>query len=170
MTGIEQWPVSWFQGVMVNKGPYSLFVYTREFIHRGTQLVLETGTQTGGSALWFAVSAGVDVITFDVRPERVVDRARHPNIEFRGDSLASPLAHSAERVSVSLDSDHHPDHIRRELDRFSPLVSEGQILVVEDVLAYRETREMMDDWEREHGHFKRFDVPEVEHFRWYERT
>ena len=37
-----------------------------------------------------------------------------------------------ERVMVILDSDHHKDHVLREMVGFSPLVSVGQYMIVED--------------------------------------
>lgn len=155
---------------MVNKGPFALFLYARELMERDTQLVLETGTQTGGSALWFAVSAGVRVITFDNNDEALKDAAKHPLVEFRGESLTSPLDHDATRVTVSLDSNHTADHIERELERFAPCVTVGQLLVVEDVDADPKTRAMVQDWEKANPQFSPRDWAEVEHFKVYERT
>lgn len=102
-------------------------------------VIVECGTWRGGSALWFA-NQGFDVVTVDVDKAAVCAEARqHSRITcVTGDSVAlETVASVAElvagrRVMVVLDSDHHTDHVGREIDRYAPLVSIGCYLVVED--------------------------------------
>jgi cephalosporin hydroxylase len=97
-------------------------------------VVVECGTFRGMSAVWF-VAQGVDVVTIDRTPCETL----HPRIDFLiGDSTnATIVAQVADlvagrRTMVVLDSDHHAEHVRREIIRYGPLVTSGCYLVVED--------------------------------------
>lgn len=99
-------------------------------------VVVETGTKWGGSAWWFADQFKVDVITVDVKP---VSTPNHPRVTYlRGDSveLAATVAHlvAGRRCMVVLDSDHRAPHVEAEIRAYSPLVSVGCYLVVEDTI------------------------------------
>jgi cephalosporin hydroxylase len=120
--------------------------YAKVIAERQPDLIIETGTRFGGSALWFA-DQGVDVITVDIDQEssrharrvRPEDRVRYVT----GDA-ASPVTVSNvrdlvragryQRVMVSLDDLHTADHVRTELaaGMWRDLVSPGQYLVIED--------------------------------------
>src|SRR5207253_2669584 len=88
-------------------------------------LLIETGTNRGGSALFFAhlfdLMGHGQVVTIDV--DKLHDIA-HPRITFLIGSSISPLivervrtlaASAAGPVMVTLDSDHRQDHVRAEL-------------------------------------------------------
>ncbi|HEY5494627.1 MAG TPA: CmcI family methyltransferase [Candidatus Anoxymicrobiaceae bacterium] len=142
-------PVLAWLGVPVSKCPLDLWIY-QEIIHqKRPDLIVETGTQYGGSALWLAnlldVIGDGKVVTVDIqawealpRHERV--RVDHPRIEYLLGSSTSPevvgrvkaLAERAERVMVILDSDHSMAHVLEELSIYSDIVTEGQYLIVED--------------------------------------
>ncbi|HZN74924.1 MAG TPA: CmcI family methyltransferase, partial [Micromonosporaceae bacterium] len=101
------------------------------------EVIVETGTLTGASALWFA-SHGLDVITVDVDPQ-MPDWAQHDRITYVvGDSADPAVARyvrelvAGRRCMVSLDSDHSAAHVTREIELYGPLVSPGCYLVVED--------------------------------------
>jgi cephalosporin hydroxylase len=98
-------------------------------------VVVECGTFRGQSARWFA-KQGVSVVTIDkvVRYGRV-----HPRTVFIvGDStdpdIVAQVADlvAGRRTMVVLDSDHHAEHVRREITLYGPLVTSGCYLVVED--------------------------------------
>lgn len=98
------------------------------------EVLVETGTNTGASAKWFA-ERGVDVITVDRNPVTV----DHPRVTvITGDSadpqIAAKVAEivAGRRCMVSLDSDHSGPHVTREIELYGPLVSPGCYLVVED--------------------------------------
>ena len=142
-------PLLAWLGVPVSKCPLDLWIY-QEIIHqKRPDLIVETGTQYGGSALWLAnlldVVGDGKVVTVDIqawealpRHERV--RVDHPRIEYLLGSSTSPevvgrvkaLAERAERVMVILDSDHSMAHVLEELSIYSDIVTEGQYLIVED--------------------------------------
>lgn len=112
-------------------------------------LIVECGTYTGGSALWFADVAGCQVVTFDVR-DRVTAKIREKWAGRVTDVLASSsstTARSAIRALVSpddrmlliLDSDHSAAHVLAELDAHADLAT---YIVVEDgVLRWRDEAE-----------------------------
>jgi cephalosporin hydroxylase len=108
-------------------------------------VVIETGTRRGGSALWFQLQ-GLKVITIDSDWDAGADARRAhgdniPNIEFiRGrSSIDARLGfevqkhlQQGQRVMVSLDADHHTDHVMGEILLWSTFVSVGCYLVIED--------------------------------------
>lgn len=105
-------------------------------------VVIETGTRHGGSALWFA-GRGLEVITMDLNPE-----GWRPSVDWaggitclRGHSSTELPAESVDyindavagkRVMVSLDSDHHAPHVDDEILSWGPYVTSGCYLVIED--------------------------------------
>ena len=137
----DEWNPKWF-GVAALKCPFDLWIY-QEIIHETRpDLVLETGTARGGSALFLAsifdLLGGGEVVSIDIvrRPEWPT----HPRVTYLTGSSTSPAvleqvterAAKASRVMVILDSDHKKDHVLAELKAFSPLVSPGSYLIVED--------------------------------------
>ena len=130
----------WF-GVPIQKSPLDCWVY-QELLHElRPDLVVETGTYLGGSALFFAhlldlLGKGA-VITVD--RQRRAD-VTHPRVtQLIGDSTSDEIlgrvraaASGARCVLVALDSDHSAAHVLREMRAFAPLVTLGSYLVVED--------------------------------------
>jgi cephalosporin hydroxylase len=146
------WLATFWLGRHVYKAPTDLWIY-QELLHfTRPDLIIETGTFTGGSALFLASMCDLmgrgRIITIDVDPQD--DLPQHPRIQYlQGSSVAPEVldqvraaAAGAERVMVILDSDHSKDHVLAELREYSPLVSEGCYLVVEDT----EARLLPDHW------------------------
>ncbi|MGH3493350.1 MAG: CmcI family methyltransferase [Sciscionella sp.] len=118
-------------------------------------LIIQTGTAVGGSAMWFAhnwiVYAGPHVVTIDVDSSRidqqVVDDQRITVLT--GSSVDADVVKSVRviaanysRVMVVLDSDHSCDHVAQEIDIYGPMVTRGCYLVVEDgIYGYAPTNE-----------------------------
>jgi cephalosporin hydroxylase len=112
-------------------------------------LIIETGTKQGGSAVFFASMlqlmgrqlAHTRVITIDKEKKRLM-LAGHPmgeHIKFIYGNSGSPEVLdtvkqyiSGRRIMVFLDSSHKAVHVTRELNRFGPMVSKGCYLVVAD--------------------------------------
>lgn len=105
-------------------------------------LLIETGTNRGGSALFYAhlfdlMDRG-RIITVDV--ERMHD-LEHGRIEFLVGSSVDPAVLARVRaaseeadgaVMVILDSDHSEAHVAAELEAYAPLVTPGSLLHVQD--------------------------------------
>lgn len=123
---------------LIQKDRFDLMRY--DHIIRGTSpdLVIETGTDTGHSAAWFADN-GCDVITIDVDPTKRKEKDRPDVMYVIGDSTSPEvgrkiraLASNYDRVMVSLDSDHSREHVEREIYAYADLVTPGCYLVIED--------------------------------------
>ncbi len=137
-------------GVPVRKLPSDLWMLQEIVLETRPQLVIETGTDSGGSALFFAslfdlIGEG-EVISVDVDHQKAHDRTReHPRVTLLDGSSTEPkvldrLRDAAEgvRVMVNLDSDHRAAHVAEELLLLSPLVTPGCYLIVEDTIVDRE--------------------------------
>jgi len=103
------------------------------------EVIVETGTKFGGSAVWFA-SLGLDVITIDIDGTfSEGTRQANPGIHWIiGDTL-DPAVMSAvvdlidgRRTMVSLDAEHAAPYVADEIRAYAPLVTPGCYLVVED--------------------------------------
>jgi cephalosporin hydroxylase len=133
--------VTW-EGVPVLKNPFDLWMYQQVIFDEKPDLVIETGTYLGGSALYLArlldiVSHG-SVVSIDVKKREL--RPDHPRICYiEGSSTSSEVvellarrASKAQRVMVILDADHSKRHVAEELKVLSPFVTVWCHLVVED--------------------------------------
>lgn len=132
--------VHWL-GVPVVKYPQDLTVYQEILFENKPDLLIETGTDWGGSALFFASIFDLlgkgEVISIDKFPREKLPQ--HPRITYlKGGSTSTEVLEEVSRrakglsVMVSLDSNHHRSHVKRELSRYAPMVTAGQYLVVED--------------------------------------
>jgi cephalosporin hydroxylase len=130
-------------GVETQKCPLDLWAYQEILVSRRPDVLVETGTFNGGSALYLATLCDVldhgTVVSVDI--EDRPGRPRHPRITYvagQSSTSASALSRVAEligpgdSVMVLLDSDHSRDHVLEELRLYAPLVTSGQYLVVED--------------------------------------
>lgn len=118
-------------------------------------LLIETGTNKGGSALFYAhlmdlLGTG-RVVTVDILK---LHELEHPRVEFLIGSSTDPgiVAQVAARaaqadgpVMVILDGDHSRDHVAQELDLYAPLVTPGSVLlsqdgVIDQIGLFRDTR------------------------------
>lgn len=105
-------------------------------------LIIETGTRSGGSACWFHQELDLQVISIDIAPQfnpTVDPPIRSPHIKWiRGSSISDRVIREVyelakgKRVMVSLDSDHVSPHVQAEIAVLGLLVSPGCYLVVED--------------------------------------
>lgn len=130
----------WF-GVPIQKSPLDCWTY-QEIIHeQRPDLIIETGTYLGGSALFFAhlfdLLGQGRVLTIDLQLRGRVDHPRVTQLE--GDALSSEVlkqveaaAREATRVLVVLDDDHSLAHVLRELPVYGRFVTPGSYMVVED--------------------------------------
>jgi cephalosporin hydroxylase len=105
-------------------------------------LLIETGTNRGGSATFYAQLMDLlgtgRLITIDVEDMNELD---HPRVEFvLGSSLDDHVVERVRRaaaeadgpVMVILDGNHERDHVARELEIYAPLVTPGSYLLSQD--------------------------------------
>jgi cephalosporin hydroxylase len=130
---------STFLGVKTLKNPVDAWIYQEIIVETKPDIIIETGSFLGGSALYLASICELighgKVYSIEFSKDRYEDclKIRHPRLKFiLGDSLNVELPIKDEKVMVILDSDHSAEHIEKEIQRFKNIVSSGQYLIVED--------------------------------------
>lgn len=136
------WRNTSWMGHAVLKCPLDLWQY-QEIVHDiRPDLIVETGTAYGGSALFLAHALDLvgngQVITVDIEPR--TGRPGHDRITYIAGSstdrqVVQPVidaAAAAKTVMVILDSDHRRDHVLEEMRSLGDLVTPGSFLIVED--------------------------------------
>jgi cephalosporin hydroxylase len=143
------WMTTTWLGRPVAQLPHDLVAMQELVWEQRPRVIVETGLAKGGSAVFLAdlltTSGGGAVISIDrVVADEVRSAIRaHPLGDkitiVEGDSVAPAtvdtvrnLVGTETNVMVVLDSDHTRDHVRRELDAYSPLVPSGGWIVVFD--------------------------------------
>ena len=138
----ETWNNTTFLGVRITKCPLDMWIYQEIIFELRPDLVIETGTCYGGSALYIAslvdlVNHG-KIVTIDI--EEKESRPEHERITYiTGSSTADGTLQKLNQelngcssIMVILDSDHKKDHVLKELAIYSKLVTVGNYLIVED--------------------------------------
>ncbi|MHC4250716.1 MAG: CmcI family methyltransferase [Planctomycetota bacterium] len=138
----ETWCNTTWLGVPVQKCPLDLWIYQEIMAELRPDLVIETGTADGGSALFLAsvcdaIGTG-RVLTVDIKESPL--RKEHDRVEYLvGSSVSGEVvarareaAAGAKCVVVILDSDHRKPHVLEELRLYAPLVTSGSYMIVED--------------------------------------
>ena len=142
------WRRMWFHNVPIEKNPLDLWMMQQIIYEVQPEFIIETGTWRGGSALYWAHTLngmGLEssrVFTIDIQ-DFTATAATHPLWKkyvtfFKGSSTdAAIVSEIASRVKghktlVVLDSDHTAKHVLGELRAYSPMVTRGSYLVVED--------------------------------------
>lgn len=138
----ETWLTTTWMGIPTQKCPLDMWMYQEIIFDIQPDLLIETGTAYGGSALFFATLMDVlgkgSVATIDILD--LPDRPAHPRITYVHSSSTSKegvdqlraLASRSETVMVILDSDHSRNHVAKELELYADLVTPDSYLVVED--------------------------------------
>ncbi|MCY8939154.1 CmcI family methyltransferase [Peribacillus frigoritolerans] len=129
-------------GTPIAKLPLDLFLYQEMIYEIKPDVIIESGTFSGGSALFFAsmldlVNNG-KVMSIDISPQP--NLPVHPRITYLNASSTAKktletvtnFINPGDKVMVNLDSDHTKDHVLNELKLYSQLVTVGSYLIVED--------------------------------------
>jgi cephalosporin hydroxylase/glycosyltransferase involved in cell wall biosynthesis len=136
------WKDTRWLGVRTEKVPLDLWVYQEMLFEQRPDVIVETGTAMGGSALFMAsvcdlIGNGI-VVTIDVCADD--GRPQHSRIRYVHGASTDPdvvaevkaLLPRMSKVLVVLDSDHSRDHVLAELRIYEDLVPVGGYLIVED--------------------------------------
>ncbi|MGC8659930.1 MAG: CmcI family methyltransferase [Desulfomonilaceae bacterium] len=140
------WKSTQWLGVPIQKFPTDLWIY-QELIYRlRPDLIIETGTLYGGSALFLAsmleaVGHG-RIISVDINdgPEEEKPRPCHKRLKYIKGSSTDEIvllklkeeSEGLDTVMVILDSDHSREHVLAELNCLKDMVTPGSYLIVED--------------------------------------
>jgi cephalosporin hydroxylase len=142
------WQHMYVHNVPIMKNPLDLWIMQQLVYETRPDFIVETGTAFGGSAMFWAQTLegmGLDqarVVTVDIADSRqaaATDPLWKKHVEFLRGSSTDPAIIAAirkrigdGRTMVALDSDHSRAHVLRELRLYSPMVSRGAYLIVED--------------------------------------
>ncbi|MCA9381173.1 class I SAM-dependent methyltransferase [Candidatus Dojkabacteria bacterium] len=137
------WEQTKWMGHTIYKCPFDMWIYQEIFFEIKPDLIIETGTWQGGSALYMAqlldlMNSNGKIITIDI--EDFPNRPQHDRITYyKGSSVAEETiemvaneAKKSKTVLVILDSDHSKDHVLKELELYNQFVSDNSYLIVED--------------------------------------
>ena len=145
---LKVWDSLRFHNVRIIKNPLDLWMLQQIAYEIQPDFVVETGTWQGGSALYWAHTLngmGLEnarVLTVDIQDQTSVASTHalwKKYVEFFKGSSTDPklVSQIAQRVKgakviVNLDSDHSMAHVLEELRMYSPMVSKGSYIAVED--------------------------------------
>ena len=119
-----------------------MWIYQEILWETRPNLIIETGTCNGGSALYLATLLDLigdgKLITVDI--DNAPKRPSHPRITYvHGSSIDPEItamlqreSAKVQRVMVILDSDHSESHVSKELTIYHRFVTPGCYLIVED--------------------------------------
>jgi len=174
------WTESSWLGIKSEQYPTDNWITQELITEIKPDFIVETGTNYGGTALFYAnvlekVNTGGKVITVDI--ENNISGASQfksfqERVEFiQGDSASAAVVDEIAkrvgngRVLVTLDSLHTKGHVSKELSLYSPLVSLGSYIIVQDTHISRRSDslsfsreggplEAMEEFLRNHKNFK----------------
>jgi len=150
----------YWMGVITMQNPFDMYSIQDIIFSTQPDLLIETGTANGGSALlWSSVMelCGLEdskIITVDLqspvwekgthwggkaREDPTQNKMWKKRVTFmKGDTVDAGIvakikaAAQGKKVLVTLDSGHHREHVFKELEAYCPLVSVGSYCIVED--------------------------------------
>ena len=137
------WRNTHWLGIPLLKCPLDLWVYQELIAAHRPDLIVETGTNRGGSALYMAALCDLvgngEIVTIDIAPvepeppahERITYITASSTVSATLDDVRR-LAAGLEQVWVILDSDHSAGHVREELELYADIVTPGGYLIIED--------------------------------------
>ena len=137
--------ISWL-GTPMYKLPFDAIVMQELLFKLQPDFIIETGTAKGGSALFFAtimelIGKGT-VVTVDIEDKvelknEIAEKIFNKRVmRYIGSSVDPEVFKYTSKVEgtvlVTLDSWHTRNHVFEELNLYSPLVSKGSYIIVED--------------------------------------
>ena len=141
------WRENKWLGVQTLQNPMDTWITQEIIVETKPDFIVETGTFQGGSALVWAmilqqVNPNGRVITVDIEDHtQEVEKLPlwNEKVDFILGSSVAPEVVGAVRkkvegkkVLIIFDSDHHKDHVLKELSAYSPFVQIGGYMIVQD--------------------------------------
>jgi cephalosporin hydroxylase len=136
------WRNTYWLGAQTLKVPLDLWIYQEIIKEVQPDIIIETGTAQGGSALYMATILDAlgkgKIITIDIKKSS--KRPQHKRIHYlKGSSLSKKIIkdvismiRSRDKVMVVLDSNHAMEHVYAEMLMYHSFVTKNSYLVVED--------------------------------------
>ena len=129
-------------GTPIWKLPLDMWVYQEILYELKPDVIVEAGTNRGGSAIFMAnmldIIGNGRIVTIDV--EEYPNRPQHPRIKYlKGSSVSNEIISQVkneikpgEKVLVILDSLHRKFHVDKELELYGQIVTPGSYMILED--------------------------------------
>ncbi len=140
--GQRTWQNTHWLGTQALKCPLDLWIFQEIIYETKPDVIVETGTYKGGTALYLATICDLvgrgRVVSIDIGGQP--NRPQHKRITYllgnsAGEDMVAQvksLIQPGEKVMATLDSDHSQHHVLNELRAYAPLVTRGNYLIVED--------------------------------------
>jgi len=174
----QTWLANHWLGIQTSQNPNDAWITQEILVEQKPDVLVETGTKNGGSALiWATVMREVNptsrVITIDI-VDKTAKARELPLFQERVDFLLGSSTDprivdevkrrvAGKRVVVLLDSDHSRRHVLAEMEAYAPIVTPGSYLIVQDgILSGHPVRDEMaggpweaiDEFLATHGDFQ----------------
>ncbi|MET0243727.1 MAG: CmcI family methyltransferase [Flavitalea sp.] len=142
----QTWDNTYWMGTKILKCPLDMWIYQEIFYELKPDLIIECGTNRGGSASFMAALLDLigngRIITIDI--QEFENRPVHPRVQYLlgstvEDSIVEKIKASikpGEKVLVILDSDHSDKHVYEEMKIYHQFVTKGSYMIVEDSNVY----------------------------------
>ena len=142
------WATSRWLGIPVDQNPCDNQEMQELLFDIKPDIIIEAGTLCGGSALYYATiidqfKPTCKIFTIDIKPQ--IQEASKYRVwkehvtSITGSSTDPAIVDQIKKqifkkavVLVTLDSDHHCDHVYKELKIYSQLVTPGSYLILQD--------------------------------------
>lgn len=167
-----------YHGLLINKMPCDMFIYSDIFYHNKPDTLVEIGTGRGGSAVWFSDMFDGQVITVDINcPEQnILDTYRDKNIVFiYGDATTQDVYEQVSQLAfgnvfVVDDGSHLIGDIIDCFKLYNQLVVPGGFYIIEDGMSAM----LFKDRPRQHPCYAidrilHDDGYDFELFTWYDK-
>ncbi len=140
----KPWHSNRYRGLQLLKIPNDLWILQEIISEIKPDLIIECGARNGASSLWFADQLNIigkgEVISIELNING--DMPKHERVTFiKGSSVSDEVIDKVRQkvegkktVMVDLDSDHSKSHVLKELELYSPFVTLGSYLIVEDTI------------------------------------
>lgn len=128
-----------YRGVPCIKCPFDYVTYQMILDEVKPDLIIEIGTNKGGSALYLAdlmdIMGKGQIHSIDIQDEAFDLARKHPRIKLFTEGWQKydlELAKNFETILVIEDSSHEYENTLQAIQKFAPLVSPSSYLIVED--------------------------------------
>ncbi len=140
----KPWHSNRYRGLQLLKIPNDLWIMQEIISEIKPDLIIETGSRNGASTLWFADQLNIigkgEVVSIEL--DMNGNMPQHERVTFiKGNSISNEVINKVKEkidgkrtIMVDLDSDHSKSHVLRELELYSPFVTLGSYLIVEDTI------------------------------------
>jgi cephalosporin hydroxylase len=128
-----------YKNIPTLKCPFDYVIYQMIFNEVKPDLIIEIGTNNGGSALYYAdlletIGKG-EIHTIDIVDIRHEEVKKHDRIKFFGDGFQEYDLENVKNFDTILvidDGSHTFEHVRDGLSKFQDIVSKNSYFIVED--------------------------------------